>query len=124
MNESNHTDEPKTGPTARRTLADILGPWKEPGFESGLIDRLRAAWTKPFQEFTNHEMATCLRQRLAIADLLPLAKMRMSDHIDDNSELHETELVEAIKDAEYWCHADDEDRRIRGLPPREGKTKL
>lgn len=106
------------------SLADIVGPWEEPGFESGLIDRMRAAWSKPLQDLTNRELATCLRQRLAVEDVLPIAKKRVSDRFDDDSELHDTELAEAIEDAEYWCRADDEDRHIRGLPARQkGPTR-
>ncbi len=104
---------------AHRSLAEIEGPWEEPNFESGLIDRLRAAWSKPTEYLTNHEVAACLRQKIAIDHLLPLAKKRIGDGFDDDTEGHDTELADAIEETEYWCRADDEDRRIRGLPPRE-----
>lgn len=101
------------------SLENLVGPWKDPGIESGLKDRMRAAWPKPLQALTNHELATCLRQRLAIDDVLPIAKKRVAGRFSDDSELHDAELAEAIEDAEYWCRADDEDRRIRNLPARQ-----
>ena len=104
---------------AHHSLAEIEGPWEEPNFESGLIERLRAAWSKPIESLTNHELATCLRQQIAIDHLLPLAKKRIADGFADDTELNDTELAGAIRETEYWCRADDEDRRIRGLPPRE-----
>jgi hypothetical protein len=104
------------------TLADVLGPWQNPDYESGLIMCVRGAWTKPMQQLTNQELATCLAQRIGIEHLLPIAKKRVADHFDDDTELQDTELAEAIADAEYWCQVDDEDRRIRGLPPRVKQT--
>src|SRR5688572_11560426 len=101
-----------------RSLADLIGPWCEPHFESGLIERVRDAWSKPLDTLTNHELATCLRQNSAIDHLLPIAKTRVHDEGVDDSELHDTELVDAIDHAEHWCRADDEDRRIRRLPRR------
>ena len=106
-----------------RTLPEIVGPWQEPEFKSDLIDRMRNLWLKPLGQLTNHEVATCLRQRTAIDDILPLAKARVADHIIDDSELYDAELVVAISDTEYWLRADAEDRRIRGLPPRERNSE-
>lgn len=62
-----------------RTLADLLGPWRESGFDSGLISRVRAAWSKPIDMLTNHELATCLRQKIAVDHLLPVAEKRIHD---------------------------------------------
>ena len=107
---------------AHRSLAEIEGPWKEPNFESGLIERLHAAWSKPVESLTNHELATCLRQRIAVDHLLLLAKRRIEDGFDDDTEIYDAELARTIKETEYWCRTDDDDRRIRGLPPREKKA--
>lgn len=103
----------------QHTLADIYGPWVEPAWESGLIDRVRAAWNRPVASLSNHELATCLRQKLAIDDVLVIAKERVASGSVDDSEMHDTELRDATEETEYWCRADDEDRRIRGLPPRK-----
>jgi hypothetical protein len=61
----------------------------------------------------------CLRQKLAIDDVLVIAKERIAAGVEDESETHDTELRDAVEETEYWCRADDEDRRIRGLPPRK-----
>ena len=102
-----------------RSLSDVYGPWVEQDWQSGLIDRVSAAWSKPIESLTNHELATCLRQKLAIDDVLVVAKERIAAGVQDDSELDDTELQDAIDETEYWCRADDEDRRIRGLSPRK-----
>jgi hypothetical protein len=79
------------------TIADLLGPWVEPDWDSGLIDRCRKAWTKPLRELSNEELATLLRQRIATEQILPLARKRVEDGIDDNTEMFEGELEEAIE---------------------------
>jgi hypothetical protein len=82
------------------TLAQILGPWQQPDFESGLIARCRNAWDKPLESLSNHELITCLQQDLAIAHILPLAKKRLHEKVDDDTELFDGQLAEAITDAE------------------------
>jgi hypothetical protein len=82
----------------QRSLAEVIGPWKESQFESGLIARVRACWTKPACELTNEELATCLRQKLAVDVLLPVAEKRIEDGYDDDTELYEGELLAAIND--------------------------
>jgi hypothetical protein len=67
------------------SVADLLGPWRDPDFESGLIARCRRAWNKPIRELTNEELATFLRQEIAVDALLPFAKRRVELGIDDNS---------------------------------------
>lgn len=79
-----------------RSLADILGPWRDPDWESGLIARVREAWSKPIDRLTNHELATCLRQEFALGHLLPIARKRIADKFDDGTEVHDTELADAI----------------------------
>jgi hypothetical protein len=82
------------------TLAKILGPWQQPAFESGLIARCRDAWDKPLDALTNLELATCLKQDLAVAHVVPVAKKRLQDAVDDDSEMFEDQLAEAVADAE------------------------
>jgi len=104
--------------TSHHTLSGFYGPWKDTDLESGFIQRLRAAWDKPIEDLSNHDLAICLRQKLAIDEVLVIAKERIAAGFDDDSEMHDTELRDAIEETEYWCRADEEDRRIRGLPPR------
>jgi hypothetical protein len=78
------------------SLADILGPWVEPEWQSGLIDRCRKAWNKSLRDLTRGELATLLRQRYAVEHLLPVAKTRLEQGVDDNTEMFDGELNEAI----------------------------
>lgn len=80
------------------SVADILGPWVEPEWESGLIDRCRQAWEKPIRTLSKEELATFLRQRLAVEHLLPVARSKLQD-VDDDTEMFEGELQEAIENA-------------------------
>ncbi len=79
------------------SLADLLGPWHEPAWESGLVARCRAAWDKPLPDLTNAELATLLRQRIATAHLLPLARARLAAGTDDDTECYEGELAEVVR---------------------------
>ncbi|MEJ1973126.1 MAG: hypothetical protein WDM96_11905 [Lacunisphaera sp.] len=83
-----------------RTIASIVGPWKDSGIETGLIRRCREAWDKPLESFTNEELATFLRQKIAVAHLVPLAKKRVADHFEDGTEMYDEELTNAIAHAE------------------------
>ncbi len=78
------------------TLADILGPWQQPDFESGLIARCRSAWGKPIESLSNLELVTCLQQNLAIKHILPIAEKRLRERMDDESELFEGQLVKTV----------------------------
>ena len=78
------------------SVADILGPWVEPDWDSGLITRCREAWNKPLRDLSREELASLLRQRCAVEHLLPVAKRRLADSIDDDTEMFHGELQEAI----------------------------
>jgi hypothetical protein len=82
--------------TDKISVADILGPWVEPDWDSGLIARCRGAWNKPFRDLSREELATFLRQRFAVEHLLPIARERLADGVDDGTEMFEGELQEAI----------------------------
>ena len=79
------------------SIADIVGPWIEPEWDSGLIERCRFAWSKPLRDLTNEELATLLRQRIATEHLVPIATKRIEDGYDDDTEMYEGELAEAIQ---------------------------
>jgi len=83
-------------PPDNTSISDILGPWVEPNWESGLIDRCRKTWNKPLRTLSREELATLLRQRFAIKHLLPMAKEKLRE-ADDDSEMFDGELQEAIE---------------------------
>jgi hypothetical protein len=76
-------------------LADLLGPSVETDWKTGLMERCRNAWSKPLRELSREELATLLRQRIAVEYLMPVARKRLED-ADDDTELYEGELKEAI----------------------------
>jgi hypothetical protein len=78
------------------SVAELLGPWVEPDWDSGLIARCREAWNKPLRELSREELASMLRQRFAVERLLPVAKKRLEDGKDDDTEMFDGELQEAI----------------------------
>jgi hypothetical protein len=79
------------------SIADILGPWIEPDWDSGLIDRCRQAWTKPLRDLSREELATLLRQRIALEHLLPIAQQKLQSGVDDGTEMYEGELAAAVE---------------------------
>ena len=79
------------------SIADLLGPWVDPDWDSGLIERCRNAWSKPLRDLTNQELATLLRQRFAVEQLLPIASQRVLDGFDDDTEIYDRELQSAIE---------------------------
>lgn len=87
-------------PSERNSLSGIIGSWVNPDFESGLIARCRDAWQKPIDSLTNEEIATLLRQKIAVEHLLPIAKKRVKDRTDDDTEMFVGELAAAISHAE------------------------
>jgi hypothetical protein len=84
------------------SVADILGPWVEPDWDSGLIDRCRRAWSRPIRDLSREELAALLRQRIAVEHVLPVARHKVQSGVDDNTEMYEGELEVAI---EYASHA-------------------
>ncbi len=79
------------------SVADLLGPWVEPDWDSGLIARCREAWNKPLRDLSREELATLLRQRYAVEHLLSVAKKRLADGIEDDTEMFDGELREAVE---------------------------
>lgn len=82
--------------TDTKSVADFLGPWVEPDWDSGLIARCREAWSKPLRDLSREELATLLRQRFAVEHLLPVAQKKLQD-ADDDTEMFDGELAEAIE---------------------------
>jgi CDI immunity proteins len=82
------------------SAAELVGPWVDTGFESGLIMRCKQAWNKPLGQLTNGELATFLWQRITTNYILPIATARLNSKVDDDTEIYEGELKEAIENAE------------------------
>jgi len=78
------------------SVADLVGPWVDPDCDSGLIYRCKHAWSKPLRELSNEELSTLLRQRIAVQHILPIAKKRVEDKINDETEMYLGELEDAI----------------------------
>jgi hypothetical protein len=81
-----------------QSVADVEGRWTDSRSESGLIQRCRQAWNKPVSELTREELATFLRQRIALSIIIPEARRRLSDCLDDDSEMYDGELANMLRD--------------------------
>ena len=82
-----------------RSVADIEGPWVDPDWKSGLIERCRKSWNIPIGELSNEMLATFLRQEIATVLILEEASRRLDAGIDEDSELYEGELAAAVHKA-------------------------
>ena len=87
--------------TLARTVEDVEGPWRDPNFESGLIQRCRQYWSVPVERLPNEALATFLRQKLGLAVVVPEAKRRVESSFDDDSELYDGELANALQSIEH-----------------------
>ena len=81
------------------SVADIAGPWKEPDFDSGLIDRCRRYWSVPVNELPDLIVATYLNQRMALPIMIAEAQQRITAAKSDESEMFEGQLREALNQA-------------------------
>ena len=79
------------------SVADVEGPWVDPDFDSGLIERCKRYWNVPVPELPNEILATYLRQRIALQLVMPEARKRLETGFNDDSEMYEGELSEALK---------------------------
>ena len=70
----------------KRTVADIVGPWVEPDFNSNLIERCRDNWYVPVGQISNYVLATFIRQQLALNLVLPEAQRRIASGFEDETE--------------------------------------
>ncbi|WP_444901367.1 hypothetical protein ACJJIG_17625 [Microbulbifer sp. SSSA007] len=81
-----------------KSVADIEGSWVEPELNSGLIQRCRDNWSKPVSQVSNHVLATFIRQKFALAIVLPEAEDRLRRGYVDGTELYDEELEVAINE--------------------------
>jgi hypothetical protein len=82
-----------------RSVADVEGPWVEPNFDSSLIERCRLNWVVPVGAISNYVLATFIRQRVALALVVPEAERRIASGFTDDSELYDEELANAVSEA-------------------------
>jgi hypothetical protein len=81
------------------TAADIHGPWADPGWESGLIARVRGYWQVPIADLPDAGLALFLRQRIAVGPALEEARRRLAAGHPDDSEQYDGELAAAVAQA-------------------------
>jgi hypothetical protein len=86
-------------PEQPATVADVEGAWVDPNLDSGLIQRCKRGWNTPISELTNELLATYLRQKLALALVVPEARKRVAAKFSDDTELYDDELENALKSA-------------------------
>ena len=80
-------------------VADIEGPWQDPGVSSSLIERCERYWYVPIVELPNVALATFLRQKIALNVIVPEARKRVDAGFVDDTEMDEEELSNALRDA-------------------------
>ena len=80
----------------KRAVADFVGAWVEPDFNSSLIERCRDNWSVAVGEVTNHVLATFIRQRIALALVVPEARRRIASGFTDDTDILDDELALAI----------------------------
>ncbi|MGO4377656.1 hypothetical protein [Pseudoduganella sp. RAF53_2] len=81
----------------KRAVADIVGPWIEPCFNSSLFERCRENWLVPVGEISNFVLATFIRQQIALGLVVPEAQRRIASGFTDETEILDDELELAIK---------------------------
>jgi hypothetical protein len=82
-----------------RCVAEIVGPWIDPDFDSGLVERCRESWSIPIDKLSNEMLATFLRQQVATDAILEESLKRLAAGFDDHSELYSGELAAAVQEA-------------------------
>jgi len=82
----------------KRTIADIVGPWIEPDFNSSLTERCRNNRPVPVGTISNSVMATFIRQRIALSIVIPEAQGRIVAGFEDGTEILDDELLIAISE--------------------------
>jgi hypothetical protein len=81
------------------TVAEVEGPWADPDWASGLIERCKRGWKTPVVELTNELLATYLRQKIALSLVLPEARKRTSANVVDDTGLYDEELADPLRSA-------------------------
>jgi hypothetical protein len=93
--------------TDTRSVSDIEGPWTDPEASTGLIQRCKRYWNVAANQLPDLMVATYLEQEIATQLMIAEAERRLASGTNDDSELYEGQLAEALK-------------RARKHPPRAG----
>ncbi len=91
----------------QRSAADIVGPWQDPNFEAGLIQRCRSHWGVPICQLPDVIVATFLRQELALTFVIREARRRIEAGLCDDTELYDGQHAEALAHAEKFANEVD-----------------
>lgn len=86
-----------------RSVADIVGRWRDPDFESNLIERCKRVWSTPIGELPDLMIATYLNQKLATEQMQLEAKRRLDGRLRDDSELFDGQLAESLARSEFYA---------------------
>jgi hypothetical protein len=81
---------------SQQSVSDVEGPWVNPNFDSGLIERCKRYWCVPIADLPNEMLATYVRQRIALRLVVPEARRRLNAEFDDGSEIYDGELADAL----------------------------
>lgn len=84
---------------AGKSVADVVGPWVDPDFKSGLIERCKQFWSVPVEQLPDLMIATYLNQNIARCLMLDEARRRLASGLGDDSELYDGQLHEALERA-------------------------
>lgn len=82
-----------------KSVADVVGPWTDSNFGSGLIERCQNYWTVPAAELPDLMVATFLEQRIAMPLMIEEARRRLAKGEPDGSEFFDGQLSEALEKA-------------------------
>jgi len=82
-----------------KSVADIQGPWTDPGFESSLLDRCKQHWSIPVNELPDVMVATYLDQKIATSLMISEARRRIESGKLDDTEFFDGQLREALEKA-------------------------
>jgi hypothetical protein len=82
-----------------KSARDIEGPWKDPDFDTGLIQRCGEAWETPIDQLSDEKLATFLRQEIAFDPVIEEAHRRVECQNYDDSEMYDGELEKDLKEA-------------------------
>ena len=80
-----------------QSVSDIEGPWKEPDWDSCLIERCRQYWDVSIDRLPDLVVATYLDQGIAVPLVVEEARRRLASGNLDGSELFEGQLAEAFQ---------------------------
>jgi hypothetical protein len=79
-----------------RSVADIEGPWVDPHWDSGTIERCRQYWTTPINEVPDIALITYIHQQFAPELVIAEARSRVLAGRFDDTELYDGQMAESL----------------------------